>query len=173
MSPASRVTRVYVPSTTGRLRGIVTASGIGPAPFAAHAVTEEVRRALGDVDEEDLEFAASSAAALSSVRLLAEAVGDEPSRRVVVAIDVPSAVPAGTDDPTLVEVDEVVPYRRIAAVLADDAAAESDVAAAVEALRSGSPDAEGLLERCLDHQPGWWAAQEIGDLLELGGVAGA
>ncbi len=59
------MTRVYVPSTTGRLRGIVTASGIGPAPFAAHAVTDEVRRELGDVDDEDLEYAASSAAALS------------------------------------------------------------------------------------------------------------
>ena len=49
-------TRVYVPSTLGRLRGIVTGDGIGPAPFAAHAVTPALREAYaegGDVAYRD------------------------------------------------------------------------------------------------------------------------
>ncbi len=155
-------TRVYVPSTLGRLRGIVTADGIGPAPFVAHAVTDAVRVAYADGGDEEWEYAASTAAAQSSLGMLHD---DEPARRVVVAVDVPSARAAGTVDPTVVEVDDVVPFRRIAAVLADAEDAEADVAAARDALVAGSEDAEELGERCLDHELGWWAAQEIGDLL--------
>lgn len=156
-------TRIYVPSTLGRLRGIVTADGIGPAPFVAHAVTEAVREAYADGGDEEWEYAASTAAAQSSLGMLHE---DEPARRVVLAVDVPSARPAGTVDPTVVEVDEVVPFRRIAAVLADSKDAEVDVAAAREALATGAEDADRLADLCLDHELGWWAAQEIGDLLD-------
>jgi hypothetical protein len=155
-------TRVYVPSTLGRLRGIVIADGIGPAPFVAHAVTEAVREAYADGGDEEWEYAASTAAAESSLGMLHE---DEPPRRVVLAVDVPSARAAGTVDPTVVEVDDVVPFRRIAAVLADAEDAEADVAAARDALAAGSEDADRLAERCLDHELGWWASQEIGDLL--------
>ena len=159
----SRKVRVYVPSTLGRLRGIVTADGVGPAPFMGHAVTDELRAAYADGSDEDWEYAASSAAAQSSLGLLHE---DEPARRVVIAVDVPSARPAGLDDPTVVEVDDVVPFRLIGAVLADAADAEDDVTAARDALLARSEDSERLLDACLDHELGWWAAQEIGDLLE-------
>ncbi len=67
---------------------------------------------------------------------------DEPARRVVIAVDVPSARPAGTEDPTVVEVDDVVPFRLVGAVLADSADAEGDVAAARDALAAGRGDAE-------------------------------
>ena len=155
-------TRVYVPSTLGRLRAIVTADGIGPAPFVGHAVTPVVREELADLGEEEWEYAASTAAAQSSLALLHD---DEPARRVVVAVDVPSVRPAGTEDPTVVEVDAVVPFRLVGAVLADAADAEEHVRAARDALAAGAPDAHRLVERCLDHELGWWAAQEIGDLL--------
>ena len=155
-------TRVYVPSTLGRLRAIVTAAGIGPAPFVGHAVTPVVREELADLGEEEWEYAASTAAAQSSLALLHD---DEPARRVVVAVDVPSVRPAGTEDPTVVEVDDVVPFRLVGAVLADAADAEEHVAAARDALAAGAPDAQRLVERCLDHELGWWAAQEIDDLL--------
>jgi hypothetical protein len=158
-------TRVYVPTTLTRLRAVVTADGIGPAPFVGHAVTPGVREGLPDVGEEEWEYAASTAAAQSSLAMLED---DEPARRVVIAVDVPSARPAGTVDPTVVEVDDVVPFRRVGAVLADAAEAEPDVAAARDAV--GTPDAEDLAERCLDHELGWWAAQEIGDLLSGTGV---
>jgi Family of unknown function (DUF6912) len=155
-------TRVYVPSTLGRLRAIVTADGIGPAPFVGHAVTPVVREELADLGEEEWEYAASTAAAQSSLALLHD---DEPARRVVVAVDVPSVRLAGTEDPTVVEVDDVVPFRLVGAVLADAADAEEHVAAARDAVAAGAPDAHRLVERCLDHELGWWAAQEIGDLL--------
>ena len=154
--------RVYVPSTLGRLRAIVTADGIGPAPFVGHAVTPAVREELADLGEEEWEYAASTAAAQSSLALLHD---DEPARRVVVAVDVPSVRLAGTEDPTVVEVDDVVPFRLVGAVLADAADAEEHVAAARDAVAAGAPDAHRLVERCLDHELGWWAAQEIGDLL--------
>lgn len=156
--------RVYVPSTVHRLRAIVAADGIGPAPFAAHAVTEAVRHALPDGGEEDWEYAVSSAASLSSVGLLGE---DEPARRIVVVVDVPAARSADVEDPTAVEVDEAAPFRWIAAVLADTIDAEPEVAAARAAELAGSPDAARLLERCLDHELGWWATQEVSRLLGL------
>ena len=160
-------TRVYVPSTLGRLRAVVTADGLGPAPFVGHAVTPAVREALADLGEEEWEYAASTAAAQSSLAMLHE---DDPARLVVIAVDVPSARPAGTEDPTVVEVDEVVPFRLVGAVLADAADAEDRVAAARDALVAGSEDADRLADRCLDHELGWWAAQEIGDLLAATGL---
>jgi hypothetical protein len=155
-------TRVYVPSTLGRLRAVVTANGIGPAPFVAHAVTDQLREAYEDGGEEDWEYAASTAAAQSSVALLR---ADEPARRVVLAVDVPSARPLEAEDPTLVEVDEAVPMRRVAAVLVDAPDAEAAVSRARDAVAADRADAEALLERCLHHEPGWWAAQEIHGLL--------
>ncbi|MEO5708404.1 MAG: hypothetical protein ABIQ59_01085 [Nocardioidaceae bacterium] len=160
-------TRVYVPTTLSRLRAIVTVDGIGPAPFVGHGVTPEVRATLPDGGEEEWEYAASTAAAQSSLGMLHE---NEPARRVVIAVDVPTARAAGTEDPTVVEVDDVVPFRYVGAVLADAADAEADVAAARDALAAQSEGADGLAERCLDHELGWWAAQEIGDLLSGTGV---
>jgi len=157
--------RVYVPSTFAALRAVVQSDGVGPAPFPAHAVTDAVRADLVDGGDEEWEYAAAVAAAQSAVELMLE--GDV-ARRVVIALDVGSVRTVVSDDPTLVEVDEVVPMRRVAAVLADDAAAVSDVAAARDALADGAGDAERLLERCLEHDLGWWAAQEIGDLLDQG-----
>ena len=154
--------RVYVPTTMTGLRQLVQADGVGPAPFLAHAVTDAVRNELADAGEEDWEYAASTAAAQSSLAMLHE---DDPARRVVIAVDVPSARPAGTEDPTVVEVDDVVPFRLVGAVLADAADAEDHVAAARDALAAGATDADRLADRCLDHELGWWAAQEIGDLL--------
>ena len=156
-------TRVYVPSTLGRLRGIVTADGIGPAPFAAHAVTAALREAYADGGDEEWEYAASTAAAQSSLTMLHE---DESPRRVVVAVDVESSRPADLDDPTVVQVDDVVPMRHVAAVLADTEDAEDTVTAARDALLEGGDEADELSERCLCHELAWWATQEIGDLLE-------
>lgn len=157
--------RVYVPSTPTRLKAIVAADGVGPAPFLAHAVTDGLRAALADAGDEDWEYAASTTAAQSSLALLTDA---EPARRVVLALDVAQVRPVGGDDVTLVEVDQPAPFRRIAAVLADDDGADAAVAAAREAwaqAEAEAPDAVELVERCLDHDLGWYATQEIGDLL--------
>jgi hypothetical protein len=156
--------RVYVPTTLRGLAAAVAAGGLGPAPFHAHAVTDALRAALPGAGEEDWEYAAASAASQTSVGMLD---AQEPARRVVLAVDVPAPRPVdGDDDPTLVEVDEVVPMRRVAAVLADSQDAEAAVAAARDAVREGAADAPRALERCLDHELGWWATQEIPVLLE-------
>jgi hypothetical protein len=165
--------RVYVPTTLRGLAAAVAAGGLGPAPFLAHAVTDALQAALPGAGEEDWEYAAASAAAQTSVGMLD---ADEPARRVVVAVDVPAARPASRaapgedDDPTLVEVDEVVPLRRVAAVLADSEDAEATVATAREAAGRSPADASRALERCLDHELGWWATQEIPVLLEETGL---
>jgi hypothetical protein len=158
--------RVYVPSTLRRLRDVVAAGELRPAPFAAHAVTDAVREADADGGEEDWEYAASAAAAQSSVALLTD---DEPARRVVLAVDAARVRQADADDPTVVTVEDVVPLRRVAAVLADGPEAEPDVAAARVALTEGQEDQEALLDRCLDHELGWWATQEIPELLRTSG----
>lgn len=161
--------RVYVPSTLALLRGIVAAEGIGPAPFVAYAVTEAVRAADPDGGEEDWEYAATAAAAQAALGLIGE--GDAP-RRVVVAADVAAARTAESSDepdPARVQVEDVVPFRRIAAVLVDDEGAERDVAAAVRAwaaAEAGDAAAEETVERCLDHDLGWWATQEVDALLD-------
>ncbi len=159
-------TRVYVPSTLTRLAGIVASGGIGPAPFAAHAVTEALREAYADGGDEEWEYAASSAAAEAALGLLVE--GDPP-RRVVVAVDVPSVRPLDDADPTLVEVDEPAPLRLVAAVLVDDEDAEAAVAAAAERLPDalrGEADAVAVVDRCRDIELGWYASQEVLDLVE-------
>ena len=154
--------RVYVPSTIHRLQRLLEEGAVGPAPFAAHAVTDAVRGELPDGTEDEWEYAASTAAAQASIRLLD---ADEPPRRVVVAVDVPTVRAADPEDPTAVEVEEVAPLRRVAAVLADSAEAGQAVAEARDAVAAGAADAERLLLRCLDHEPGWWAVQELDVLL--------
>jgi hypothetical protein len=93
---------------------------------------------------------------------------DEAARRVVVAVDVDTVLPAQAEDPTVVEVGEAVPFRKVAAVLVDLPEAEGDVRAAAGRFgdaESGDADAEALVEKALDHELAWYASQEIGDLL--------
>ena len=161
-------TRVYVPHHAGRLRAVVTADGIGPAPFVAHAVTPEVRAELPDVDEEECEYAASTAAARSSLAAAPDdgagpPRGDRRRRALRPTPRAPWTRPSWRSTTSC-------PSRYVGAVLADAADAEPDVVAARDALAARSEDAEVLAERCLDHELGWWAAQEIGDLLAGTGV---
>ncbi len=83
--------------------------------------------------------------------------------------DVDGAAELGdADDPTLVEVGEVVPFRRVAAVLVDLESTAEVVRAASAAwpeAEGGDEEALGVVERALDHDLAWYATQEIGDLL--------
>lgn len=157
--------RVYVPSSTLLLQDLLVSGGVGPVPIRAHAVTEGLRSALGDAGEEEWEYAALTAAAQDSLGLLTE---DEAPRRVVVVAEAESAVPVPGPDPSLVELDEVVPLRKVAAVHVDSDDAADDVVAARDAWpRAGEGDqaATEVVERCLDHELGWFATQEIGGLV--------
>jgi len=159
-------TRVYVPSSVGRLHALVVSGGLGPAPILAHAVTESLRTAMGDAGEEDWEYAALTAAALDSVGLITD---EESPRRVVVVAEADSVVPVTGAEDSLVEVGEVIPLRKVVAVHADSEDATAVVSAARDAWAAaaeGDEAAVAALEQCLDHELGWFATQEIGDLVD-------
>jgi hypothetical protein len=157
-------TRVYVPSSTSRLHDLLVSGGLGPVPVLAHALTDDVRGALPELGEEELEYAALTAAAQESLGLLTDE--DRPQRVVVVA-EAPSTHPVDDAEAGMVEVDEVIPLTKVVAVHVDSADAADDVKAARAALAAaeeGDEQAAATVERCLDHELGWFATQEIGDL---------
>ncbi|XRQ11294.1 DUF6912 family protein [Actinomadura welshii] len=167
--------RVYLPSTLTLLAGVHAAKEIGPAPLAAHAVTPALREWYAGGDREELEYAAMSAAARASLRLLA-ADPSAPRRRVVLAAEVPDAQVArprgnaavGGGDRALVELSAAVPWRKIASVHVDDASAAADVAAAAQALPAadaGDDDAAFTVDGAEGHELLWYATQELPDLL--------
>jgi hypothetical protein len=62
----------------------------------------------------------------------------------------------------------VLPARLVAAVRMDTPTPRKAVAtrAAWAAADAGDADAARVVERCLDHELGWFAAQEVNDLIE-------
>ncbi len=148
--------RVYLPLTASLLHRAREARGFAELPLRGHAVTPALLEALGDGDQDEHEYAAMTAAAMASIALLGE---EDPPRRMVAAVDVPAWEPAGDPaDPTVVLVPSPVRWRDLAAVHVDGPDAADDVAAA----RSGTDDA---VDRCLDHDLGWYAVQEVDALL--------
>lgn len=168
--------RVYLPSTLTLLAGVHTAREIGPAPLAAHAVTPSLREWYAGGDQEELEYAAMSAAARASLRLLA-ADPSVPSRRVVLAAEVPddqvSWTPGdaalGNGDRALVRLAAAVPWKRIASGHVDDPDAAPDVDAAAQALAAadaGDEDARFTVDGAEGHELLWYATQELVHLLD-------
>ncbi|MFB4306080.1 hypothetical protein [Actinomadura sp. GTD37] len=187
--------RVYLPSTLTLLAGVHAAREIGPAPLTAYAVTPALREWYADGDLEELEYAALSAAARASLRLLA-ADPSAPRRRVVLAAEAPDdavarprgdASPAirggttphasrsafgagsGNGDRALVELSAAVPWKKIAAGHVDDPDAVPDVAAAAAALAAadaGDDDARFTVDGAEGHELLWYATQELPHLLD-------
>ncbi len=161
--------RIYLPITLPGLAAALDSGRLSTDGQPAHAVTPALRESYTSADLEELEYAAMSAAARSSLDLLA-ADPRAPRRRVVIAADVPDqavrAHPGGV--PSRVEVRLDLPLREVAAVHIDDPAAMPDVAAAVEALgpaAAGDEDAAWVLDAVTDHELLWYAAQELADLV--------
>lgn len=167
--------RVYLPTTLPGLATFARCGAVGPAPLDAYAVTPALREWYVDDDLEELEYAAMTAAARHSLRLLAAASPEEsgvPPRRVVVAADVPDAdvTPVGQPDgdPAAVRVAATVPLTSVVSAHVDDVHAEPDVAAAVRALPdadAGDDDAAFTVDGAEAHELAWYAVQEIPDLL--------
>lgn len=160
--------RVYLPSTLSLLRAAVAAGEISPPPLAGCAVTPALREWYVEGDSEELEYAALTAAARASLRLLA-ADPASPRRRVVVAADVAdSAVRPASSERAAVTISVAVPLAVVAAVHLDDRAAAATVGAAVLALPAadaGDEDAEFLLAEAESHELQWYATSEISELV--------
>lgn len=146
---------VFLPSTIPALARLLEEGRLEGAPLAAFVADP----GQGE-DTEEAEYAAMYAAAEESLALLAADPG-APRRRVVVAADMPDHVVeregrAG-EGVALVKVTAAVPYKKLASAHVDDAAAASDIMAAVEDRSSGAADGHELM---------WFALQELRYLVE-------
>src|SRR3954452_6698317 len=79
---------VSLPSTLPLLAAVHTAREVGPAPLAGHAVTPALREWYAGGDQEELEYAALTAAPRPSLRPLAPPPSPR-RRRVVLAAEIP------------------------------------------------------------------------------------
>jgi len=169
--------RVYVPLTLSGLAEAYKTGELGAGPLVAYAVTPALREWYLSDDIEELEYAALNRAALASLRLLAADPGAV-RRRVVVAVDVSDGAASSDPDRALdpaalgeVRVTGTVLLARAAAVHVDLDDAETDVAAAAEALEAadrGDDDAQFVVDGSEDHELLWYATQEIPNLVGLG-----
>lgn len=162
--------RVYLPGTVPLLRDLL-AKGELPPPLTGFAVTPTLREWYASGDTEELEYLALTDAARASLRLL-DADLTAPRRRVVVVADVDDGdTRLLTDlDRSAVRVSAPVAMCRIDAVHVDGEDAEPDVRAAAAATLEaelGSDDAQFIVDGAEGHELGWYAAQEVGPLLEL------
>ncbi|MCW2542961.1 MAG: hypothetical protein JWM40_513 [Frankiales bacterium] len=159
--------RVYLPSTLTALRTLLESRALGDPPLPGYAVTGALREWYAEGDDEELEYAALSLAAMASVRLL-DADQDAVRRRVVVVVEASAVDPVPHVDRAAVKVLEPVTWDLVQAVHVDDPSAVPDVTAAADAVVEadlGSEDAAFRLE--VGHELQWYATQEIGPLLEL------
>ena len=168
--------RIYLPSTLPRLSAALDAGQFEPT--LAYAVTPALREWYIEGDREELEYAALAAAARAALHLLATDLADADrsatasARRVVVAADMPDRAvrPAPTAGRAAVQVGEPVLFSHVDSALVDDERAGDDVRRAVLALdaaAAGDQDAQFVVDSVEDHELAWYAAQEIGVLVEL------
>ena len=143
----------------------------------AFAVTPALRESYAEGDEDELADVALREAALASVRLLAgdaDEAADEsavlPARRVVLVAEVEGATVRPDLDDAVVRLSGPVAIDEVIAAYVDNAAAESAVLAAMDAVDAadlGDEDAELTVGDAQDHDLAWYATQELPFLLEL------
>ncbi len=162
--------RVYLPATMPLLALLAEKGELVLSD--GFAVTESLRAWYAEGDEEELEYAALTAAARDSLRLLA-AEPETARRRVVIASDVPDArvsIPAseGAGQPGVIKITGSVRLVDVAALHVDEAGAQEPVSAAARSLPAadeGDADALFTVDAVEDYDLLWYAAQELGDLL--------
>ena len=171
--------RVYLPATIPLLARLER-DGELELP-EGYAVTSSLRDWYTDGDDEQLEYAALTAAARGSLRLLA-AQPEVARRRAVIVADLPDArvaVPGGAEpaepaepveptEPGVIEVTGLVRLVDVASLHVDEAAAEQAVAGAVEALPAadkGDSDAAIVVDAVEDYDLLWYGTQELRDLV--------
>lgn len=160
--------RVYLPMSLPALAALLVAGSL-ESPVA-YAVTPALREWYIEGDIEELEFAATMAAARASLRRLS--AHGVPPRRVVLAADVADRAvrPAPDLDRAAVRLADPVALAQVVSVLVDDPAAADDVRRAVAVLPAadaGDDDATFLVDAVEDHELAWYAARELPVLVEL------
>ncbi|MEE2032847.1 DUF6912 family protein [Rhodococcus chondri] len=168
------MTRIYVPATLELLQRLLDERELDPVSRTAFAVTSALRESYSSGDDDELAEVAMAEAARASLRLLAAGSDDEDGklgpRRVVVAADVSDITPRPDLDDAVVRLSAPVPLSAVASVHVDLAAAEADIARAVQVIDAadlGDEEAEFVLGDAEDHELAWYAAQELPFLLEL------
>ncbi len=155
------------PADVGQVRAGPADARPGPVP--GFAVTPALREAYASGDSEELEYAALTAAARASLRLLA-ADPAAPPRRVVLAAELPAGQvrpDAPDDEPARVMVAAPVPLESLVSAHVDAPDAAADVrraAAALEAADAGDADAGFDVDGAEGHELAWYATQELPDL---------
>lgn len=164
--------RVYLPYDLQALQEIIFVARLDDGDpdecwipeFPGHAVTAALKNALPELDEEGLEHYAMTEAAQESLALIGKDPGR--NRRLVMAVEVPTAVPR-LGHPTSVQLERVAIPTDVVAWLVDTDDAVPAVTAAAVAIRLGEDDADELAERCLDHELAWYSAPELDVVLQL------
>jgi hypothetical protein len=148
----------------------LAAGEIGPPPTTAYAATPHLREWYAEGDTEELEYAATLAAARASLRLLADNA-DAPRRRVVVAADVDDSLVRAVPDVerAAVLVTESVPLSLVVSAHVDDESVGDVIGRAADVVRladTGDDDATFAVDEAEAQELQWFAAQELGDLVD-------
>ncbi|GIH07076.1 hypothetical protein Rhe02_51430 [Rhizocola hellebori] len=163
--------RVYIPATVPLAASLQDGPELKVPAAPVHAVTPALREWYAEGDQEELEYVAFSRAAQEALRLLHADPG-APRRRVVVSADMPEAavqIESQELGSSAVRLSLPVALSAIASFHIDAAQAESDVAAAAEAIEAaaaGDGDAQFTVDSVEDHDLLWYAPEELGDMLK-------
>jgi hypothetical protein len=163
--------RIYLPATLPAVAEVLRAGEFLPVANRGYAVTPALREWYASGDIEELEYAAMTHAARQSLRLLA-ADPRASRRRVVLAAEIPAervTTNADGSDPAQVAVRGAVMLRDLVCGHVDDAAASSEIAAAVAALAAadaGDDDARFAVDAAEGCELAWYATQELADLAD-------
>jgi hypothetical protein len=161
--------RVYLPATFTVLDRLADERVLPTTPGRAFAVTGALREWYAEGDGEELEYAATMAAAHDAIRLLAvDPIAER--RRVVVAADVPDEWVTPTPDfhPAAVTIARPVPYDLLESLLVDGASAGEVVrraGAVILRADAGDPEAQFEVDATDDEALEWYTLAELEELI--------
>jgi hypothetical protein len=162
---------VYIPVTLAMLGQLVAERMLHARSGTAFAVTPTLREAYAHGDDDELADVALREAALASLRLLAgEGTSSMPPRRAVLEAEVADVTARPDLDDAVVRLSGPIAFDDVIAAYVDNAAAESAVLPAIEAVDEadlGDEDAEFVVGDAQDHDLAWYGPQELPFLLEL------
>ncbi len=163
--------QVYIPATLAMLQQLVADGSLWPVNGTAFAVTPTLRESYAEGDDDELAEVALQEAALASLRLLADDMGDNlPPRRAVLVAEIEDVKYRPDLDDAVVRLGGPVAMDQVVAVYVDNVAAEPAVTAAIaviDAADLGDEDADLVVGDALDHDLAWYANQELPFLLDL------